>query len=638
MKNKKIKIFISILIMVLFLFLGGSTSKAASASISASSKEVTAGTKVTITVSGSAKAWSLKASGSGISNSIVGGNLSSKSNQSFSESYSLNTSTPGTYTVSLTGDVTDATGDFKEISSSVTVKVSEKKADTPASNNNNNNNNNNTNKNNNKNNNNNNSNNNSENNKPVPEEKEPTFKAVNEKVYATGDINVRKSYSADSTKLGSLKKGEEIARTGVGDNGWSKVTYNGGTGYIKSNLLTTEQPKKSEDKALKSLEITGFEINPAFDPEITDYTVAVGLDVEKVEIKAIANDEKATVNIPEAQALVAGDNLIKITVTAEDQTTRTYTITATKQAEEIALGLTSLKVDGYTLEPKFSPNVYEYKITVMDPSVNSLNITALSDNTNAKVETIGNTSIKDGENTITINVKSEDGSKTTTYRIIVTKNATAVISQDSSNNWILYAGIGIIVFLIILIITVIVIARRKAEYEDDEEYDEEDDDENNNYDGSDDYSDLYGYSSKNSTKAVDTNMKDSDIEKSQNFQNSMNENNSQSTINDSFENKTEKYEDNFKYNAYTTKDLYGDTLNTDNTKSDLNVNDNSGYYGNKDVNYYNNKVSEIFDNSEKNLNKTSQDSFGYMTTDESVTEDDWEDDSKSRRSRGKHSK
>ena len=36
------------------------------------------------------------------------------------------------------------------------------------------------------------------------------FKKVNDTVYSTGDINVRKSYSTDSSVVGHLKEGEEI--------------------------------------------------------------------------------------------------------------------------------------------------------------------------------------------------------------------------------------------------------------------------------------------------------------------------------------------------------------------------------------------------------------------------------------------
>lgn len=70
------------------------------------------------------------------------------------------------------------------------------------------------------------------------------FKDVNETMYAIQDCNVRKSYSTDSEKVGYLKLGQEITRTGVGDNGWSKIKYNGQDAYVATRLLSSEKPQE----------------------------------------------------------------------------------------------------------------------------------------------------------------------------------------------------------------------------------------------------------------------------------------------------------------------------------------------------------------------------------------------------------
>ena len=41
------------------------------------------------------------------------------------------------------------------------------------------------------------------------------FTDCNETVYATGTVNIRASYTADSEKLGSLNKGDSVTRTGI---------------------------------------------------------------------------------------------------------------------------------------------------------------------------------------------------------------------------------------------------------------------------------------------------------------------------------------------------------------------------------------------------------------------------------------
>lgn len=77
---------------------------------------------------------------------------------------------------------------------------------------------------------------------PVPEEVGPKFTEVNETVYATTSVNVRSSYSADSDKVGSLSTGASVTRTGVGDNGWSRIVYGDSVAYVSSDYLTTTKP------------------------------------------------------------------------------------------------------------------------------------------------------------------------------------------------------------------------------------------------------------------------------------------------------------------------------------------------------------------------------------------------------------
>lgn len=75
--------------------------------------------------------------------------------------------------------------------------------------------------------------------KPTPS---VSFSEVSETVYATGSVNVRTGPSTDYEKIGKLKWGESVTRIGVGDNGWSKVSYNDDVAYISSKYLSTSKP------------------------------------------------------------------------------------------------------------------------------------------------------------------------------------------------------------------------------------------------------------------------------------------------------------------------------------------------------------------------------------------------------------
>lgn len=92
---------------------------------------------------------------------------------------------------------------------------------------------------------------------PVSKEVGPKFTEVNETVYATTSVNVRASYSADSDKVGSLAAGASATRTGVGDNGWSRIVYGDSVAYVSSDYLTTTKPSTNTGSAQTSKPSTG---------------------------------------------------------------------------------------------------------------------------------------------------------------------------------------------------------------------------------------------------------------------------------------------------------------------------------------------------------------------------------------------
>ena len=606
---KKIIKIVLIMVFLFFVLSIFSNVKAASASISADKTNVKVGEKVTITVTMNAAAWNTKITGAQTKNFV--GNSDSGENITKSEQVTFTPTSAGSFTINLSGDVSDGTTmQTTNVSGSVTIKASESTTGSSNSNN-------------------------TKSEKPS----EPTFKSANDTVYATGNINVRKSYSADSDLLGQLKTGDSVTRTGIGDNGWSKVTYNGSTGYIKTSLLTTEEPAKSSDKALKTLEITPEGLDPEFDPEVTSYTLIVGPDVEKLDIKAAPNDENAKVEITGNDSLQVGDNIVKITVTAQDETTRIYNINVKKQ-ETVELGLSSLKINGYTLSPKFSTNVYEYKLNVLDPSVTNLDISAEANDENAKVEISGNTNLQNGENTIVITVTSQDGTEKVIYQIYVNKSNMAGTTNDT-NNMVLYIGIGVVA--LIIIVTIIIIIKKRKRKNKNEKEDE--------FENLNDYSDLYGYSSRNSKAAENEELKSTGTEENtdkskQDIENELfgklpNDNNIQN--NNEEPNKPTKNEDNFTYNPYVTKNIYGDyqkDMNTEiksgseSTYNDLygNINKSEDYSfrGNAQIDSTNNNITENnYDNN------TSMIETPKTSEPEDYTLDD---NYKIRKSKGKHSK
>ena len=102
--------------------------KAATATISANKTTATVGDSVQVTVKINAATWNIKVSGSA-SDSIVGVDFDAK-NKVTTQTYSIDTSKAGTYTVSISGDISDESAGENDpaikVSDSVSITVKAK--------------------------------------------------------------------------------------------------------------------------------------------------------------------------------------------------------------------------------------------------------------------------------------------------------------------------------------------------------------------------------------------------------------------------------------------------------------------------------------------------------------------------------
>lgn len=458
---------ITMLIAIVVCMLNIPISKAASSSITGS-KTVTVGESVTISASVNAGAWNVVLSGNGQTKELVG-QTAVQGNSSASTSITFTPDKAGTYTFTLSGDITDYETEATEtVSKTCTITVKEKETSGGGSNT------------------------GSGSNQGSSSgssgsgsssSSTPSFTEVNETVYATGSVNVRQSWSTSSSVVGSLSEGQSVTRTGKGSNGWSRVTFNGSTAYVSSQYLTTEKPEdKSKNSALKELTLLQGTLTPEFSKDITEYTVQVGTDVTELQLDAIPEDEKAKVKVDGNTDLKDGENKVTITVTAEDESTTVYTLTVNKTDETKDVGpvLSKLEISGATLSPTFSPEVYSYSVNV-PIGTTSLDITAEAEDEETTVEITGNTDLKEGENLVTIMVTKGEGEEqqVTTYQITVNVGDLLATSGENSssssgpNILVIICGIAAAI-IVIAIVTLIVINRRnKMDYEDDEDEDED---------------------------------------------------------------------------------------------------------------------------------------------------------------------
>lgn len=251
-------------------------------------------------------------------------------------------------------------------------------------------------------------------------------------VASTDDVNNQKIQTVSKTVTITVKNKEQtppVTPPSGGDDNNQDIPQETNPG-----TTTPTTPTKSSNNYLSSLKVNEGTLSPEFSFRTYNYTVNVGEEVNSIKVTAKAEHNKATVSGTGTKKLKPGENKIDITVKAEDGKERTYTITVNKPTEEIKAGLKSLLVkgvmeDGETIElsyaPEFFSEIYEYQMLLDETlsNITKLDIEAIGLQEDFTIEITGNEELKEGENTITITVKSKDGKTTATYTIVVIKEA-----------------------------------------------------------------------------------------------------------------------------------------------------------------------------------------------------------------------
>lgn len=164
--------------------------------------------------------------------------------------------------------------------------------------------------------------------------------------------------------------------------------------------------KPSSEALLKSLSVTGFNLNPSFNSSTKNYTLP---ETDKSEIKISATASTgATISGIGTKKLAYGSNTINIVVTAEDKKTKTtYTIKVNRPDKRSSeKQLKSLVVEGFNIE--FNKDTYVYDIELPNDAT-AINIKAEALDSNAKIEGIGQISIRPDQKSHSIIVTAENG-------------------------------------------------------------------------------------------------------------------------------------------------------------------------------------------------------------------------------------
>lgn len=315
---------------------------------------------------------------------------------------------------------------------------------------------------------------------------EGNSQSVTLKTSSAGTITITATPETLSTSAGEeVNLGAKSCSVKVAAN-TSGTTNNNNNNNNNNNTNTNI---KSSVATLANLGIRPNDFS-GFTPSKKSYAATVPNNIESVEIYASKGQSGQTISGTGTKSLKEGENTFTITVTAEDgKTTNQYTLTVTREAKEDEekpeetekpdtenptqekFGLSTLIMSGVSLDPKFSTDVFEYKVKLTEDK-EKLDIQTVSTDEKAKVEVTGNENLQEGENIITILVTDESGEKTATYQIIVEKN---LVNQeeidkqkeqeekDKQMKMILIGGAGAVLIIIIAIV-IIVKRRRNKQY------------------------------------------------------------------------------------------------------------------------------------------------------------------------------
>lgn len=217
--------------------------------------------------------------------------------------------------------------------------------------------------------------------------------------------------------------------------------------------------RKSSINNLYSLNASIGTFDTAFDKDVTVYTLTVPYDTKEVILSGSLEDILSTVDGLFKYELTEDKTTAIITVTAEDGSTKVYTVYIVKEKPPVVPTpvvyyyssnnyLKTLDAKGY--EIKFDRDILEYELSVNN-DVKSLDITAIAEDSRSRVEITGNENFKTGKNTVIISVKAENGD-VREYKLIVNRKNTTTTTLTEEEESGSTAEKVVIIILIVLVV------------------------------------------------------------------------------------------------------------------------------------------------------------------------------------------
>jgi hypothetical protein len=177
--------------------------------------------------------------------------------------------------------------------------------------------------------------------------------------------------------------------------------------------------KGDTDTQLDRLYVVNYDMIPAYEKTITNYTLTVNGDVSQIEVVAEKGNSRQTIKGAGKHSLNYGDNRIRVEVKSENGLTSTYEIMVYRKDNRLKnTALRSLSVSNTDI--KLEKDKYEYS-AIVSRSVSSIFISATPEVDNSTLTGTGSKELLIGLNSFELNVIADDGTSQT-YTINITRS------------------------------------------------------------------------------------------------------------------------------------------------------------------------------------------------------------------------
>lgn len=217
-----------------------------------------------------------------------------------------------------------------------------------------------------------------------------------------------------------------VGATMVGDE---EVKFTSKSKSVKIITQAELEASYSSNNKLSSLAVEGYTLSPSFSQTITSYTVNLPANTESIKVTGKKADSKASVDGLGTKTVEDGSNTIKITVTAENGSTKTYTINAI--VEELDPIIVNINNEKFTVVRKAklleSPNSDFVAGTIQ---INENEIPTLV-NEKANITLVG---LKDKEGNIELYIYNKEENTYTKYNQFTFQELTLYITNKEVEN------------------------------------------------------------------------------------------------------------------------------------------------------------------------------------------------------------